>query len=191
MVWIIVMCLSDAHSDGTHSLPLLRHWCRDTWWRNKHIFSKSSFVNKLLLIWICKCEWTVESSRCVCEGTAGLLSVFPLSLTLTGLSDVICPAASEAEQIWCENNTRSFMSSGNCSSFNINQWLSAGFASGHWTLSGDQYSLSYKSNLGFLKSAFMHDYMCLWSTKAVISNTGIFVAIDNNTLYGSKLLIFL
>ncbi len=113
--------------------PLLRHWCRDTWWRHKHIFSKSSFVNKLLLIWICKCEWTVESSRCVCEGTAGLLSVFPLSLTLTGLSDVICPAASEAEQIWCENNTHSFMSSGNCSSFNINQWLSAGFASGHWT----------------------------------------------------------
>ncbi len=29
------------------------------------------------------------------------------------------------------------------------------------------------------------------STKAVISNTGIFVAIDNNTLYGSKLYIFL
>ncbi len=26
-----------------------------------------------------------------------------------------------------------------------------------------------------------------WSTKAVISNTGIFVAIDNNTLYESKL----
>ncbi len=33
--------------------------------------------------------------------------------------------------------------------------------------------------------------MCPWSTKAVISNTGIFVAIDNNTLYGSKLSIFL
>ncbi len=30
-----------------------------------------------------------------------------------------------------------------------------------------------------------------WSTKAVISNTGIFVAIANNTLYGSKLSIFL
>ncbi len=29
-----------------------------------------------------------------------------------------------------------------------------------------------------------------WSTKAVISNTGIFEAIDNNTLYGSKLYIF-
>ncbi len=39
VVWIIVMFLSDSHSDGTHSLPLLRHWCRDTfiqtWWRNK------------------------------------------------------------------------------------------------------------------------------------------------------------
>ncbi len=33
--------------------------------------------------------------------------------------------------------------------------------------------------------------MCPCSTKAVISNTGIFVAIDNNTLYGSKLYIFL
>ncbi len=33
--------------------------------------------------------------------------------------------------------------------------------------------------------------MCSCSTKAVISNTGIFVAIDNNTLYGSKLYIFL
>ncbi len=30
-----------------------------------------------------------------------------------------------------------------------------------------------------------------WCTKAVISNTGIFVAIANNTLYGSKLSIFL
>ncbi len=33
-------------------------------------------------------------------------------------------------------------------------------------------------------------YVCPWSTKAVISNTGIFVAIDNNTLYESKLYIF-
>ncbi len=33
--------------------------------------------------------------------------------------------------------------------------------------------------------------MCLWSSKAVISNTGIFVAIANNTLYESKLYIFL
>ncbi len=32
---------------------------------------------------------------------------------------------------------------------------------------------------------------CPWSTKAVISSTGIFVAIDNNTLNGSKLSIFL
>ncbi len=34
-------------------------------------------------------------------------------------------------------------------------------------------------------------HMWRWSTKAVISNTGIFVAIANNTLYESKLLIFL
>ncbi len=34
-------------------------------------------------------------------------------------------------------------------------------------------------------------YMCPCSTKAVISNTGIFVAIDNNTLYESKLYILL
>ncbi len=33
--------------------------------------------------------------------------------------------------------------------------------------------------------------MCPWSTKAVISSTAIFVAIDNNTLYESKLYIFL
>ncbi len=41
VVWIIVMFLSDSHSDGTHSHPLLRHWYRDTflqtWWRNKLI----------------------------------------------------------------------------------------------------------------------------------------------------------
>ncbi len=30
-----------------------------------------------------------------------------------------------------------------------------------------------------------------WSTDAVISSTGIFVAITNNTLYGSKLYIFI
>ncbi len=41
----------------------------------------------------------------------------------------------------------------------------------------------------FISMAFYK--MCPWSTKAVISNTGIFVAIDNNTLYGSKLLIFI
>ncbi len=33
--------------------------------------------------------------------------------------------------------------------------------------------------------------MCPWSTKAVFSRWGIFVAIANNTLYGSKLYIFL
>ncbi len=33
--------------------------------------------------------------------------------------------------------------------------------------------------------------MCSWSTKVVISSTGIFEAIVNNTLYGSKLYIFM
>ncbi len=33
--------------------------------------------------------------------------------------------------------------------------------------------------------------MCPWSTEAVISSTAIFVAITNNTLYESKLYIFL
>ncbi len=32
---------------------------------------------------------------------------------------------------------------------------------------------------------------CPWSTKAVVSSAGIFVEIANNTLYGSKLYIFL
>ncbi len=33
--------------------------------------------------------------------------------------------------------------------------------------------------------------MCPWSTKAVISSTGIFVEIAKNTFYGSELLIFI
>ncbi len=37
---VFISCL-DSHSDGTHSHPLLRHWCSDaflqTWWRNKLI----------------------------------------------------------------------------------------------------------------------------------------------------------
>ncbi len=37
---------------------------------------------------------------------------------------------------------------------------------------------------------FSVSHMWPWSTKAVISNTGIFVAIAKNTLYGSKLYIF-
>ncbi len=41
------------------------------------------------------------------------------------------------------------------------------------------------------KSGFSNQYMWPWSTEAVISSTGVFVAIANNTLYGSKLYIFL
>ncbi len=48
-----------------------------------------------------------------------------------------------------------------------------------------------KTELFFLHIFTVSDYMCPWSTKAVLSNTGIFVAIANNTLYGSKLSIFL
>uniref|UniRef100_A0A8C1KN96 Kinesin-like protein n=1 Tax=Cyprinus carpio TaxID=7962 RepID=A0A8C1KN96_CYPCA len=36
------------------------------------------------------------------------------------------------------------------------------------------------------KLPLLHYNMCPWSTEAVISSTGIFVAIDNNTLYESK-----
>ncbi len=36
-----------------------------------------------------------------------------------------------------------------------------------------------------------YEHMCPWSTDAVISSTGIFVAITNNTLYGPKLYIFI
>ncbi len=66
-------------------------------------------------------------------------------------------------------------------------------------------SIKYECNLGILHLSCCHccdlpesvaslhclSHMCPCSTKAVISNTGIFVAIDNNTLYGSKLSIFL
>ncbi len=56
VVWIIVMFLSDSHSDGTHS----HQWCDptflQTWWRNKLIYildewiiSKLSFLSQLPL----------------------------------------------------------------------------------------------------------------------------------------------
>ncbi len=39
VVWIIVMFLSDSHSDGTHSLQSIHCWDTflQTWWRNKLI----------------------------------------------------------------------------------------------------------------------------------------------------------
>ncbi len=41
-VWIIVMFLSDSHSDGTHSLQSIYCWASDTflqiWWRHKLIY---------------------------------------------------------------------------------------------------------------------------------------------------------
>ncbi len=36
--------------------------------------------------------------------------------------------------------------------------------------------------------SYIQSHMCPWSTDAVISSTAIFVAIDNNALYESKLL---
>ncbi len=54
------------------------------------------------------------------------------------------------------------------------------------------------SNLTFKVSFYFsisNDYLTFvtlaWSTKPVLSRSGIFVAIANNTLYGSKLYIFL
>ncbi len=54
------------------------------------------------------------------------------------------------------------------------------------------------SNLTFKVSFYFcisNDYLTFvtlaWSTKPVLSHWGIFVAIANNTLYGSKLYIFL
>ncbi len=43
VLWIIVMFVSDSHSDGTHSLQSIHCWASDakflqTWWRNKLIY---------------------------------------------------------------------------------------------------------------------------------------------------------
>ncbi len=55
VVWIIVMFLSDSHSDGTHSL--LRHWCNATflqiWWRNYIIYDlRVSTFSANVHIWV-------------------------------------------------------------------------------------------------------------------------------------------
>ncbi len=49
MVWIIVMFISDSHSDGTHSLQGIHWWASDVyatflqiWWRNKLIYILNS-----------------------------------------------------------------------------------------------------------------------------------------------------
>ncbi len=49
---------------------------------------------------------------------------------------------------------------------------------------------TFRQNIILIHEAFIA-LMWPWTTKAVISSTGIFVAIANNTLYGSKLSIFL
>ncbi len=71
--------------------------------------------------------------------------------------------------------------------FNI--WYHADFNTSHTNPQNiDNQQISWKDEL---ITAQKNLYMWPCSTKAVISNTGIFVAIANNTLYGSKLSIFL
>ncbi len=52
----------------------------------------------------------------------------------------------------------------------------------------ENYWLSDQTKIWWLPS---HIHLWAWSTKPVLSHWGIFVAIANNTLYGSKLLFFL
>ncbi len=76
------------------------------------------------------------------------------------------------------------------------RWLTAGVRSrsverGHRAPSSDSAQV-YLCSFSWYKSSALHSfYMCPWSTKAVMSNTAIFVAIDNNTLYESKLSVLL
>ncbi len=52
-------------------------------------------------------------------------------------------------------------------------------------------NLTFKVSFDFLIFLISNDYLTFvtlaWSTKPVLSRWGIFVAIANNTLYGSKL----
>ncbi len=59
-----------------------------------------------------------------------------------------------------------------------------------WYIAPEIIAISDIIIIVILRPFYATEYMWLCSTKAVISNTGIFVAIDNNTLYGSKLYIF-
>ncbi len=56
-------------------------------------------------------------------------------------------------------------------------------------------NLTFKVSFDYYYYFFSNDYLTFvtlaWSTKPVLSRWGIFVAIANNTLYGSKLYIFL
>ncbi len=56
-------------------------------------------------------------------------------------------------------------------------------------------NLTFKVSFLFFYFLISNDYLTFvtlaWSTKPVLSRWGIFVAIANNTLYGSKLYIFI
>ncbi len=56
-------------------------------------------------------------------------------------------------------------------------------------------NLTFKVSFDLLIFLISNDYLTFvtlaWSTKPVLSRWGIFVEIANNTLYGSKLYIFL
>ncbi len=83
VVWIIVMCLSDSHSDGTHSLQSIHCWDTDadtflqTWWRNKlilildelrvSIFSDKVNFGELFLYWVASCAvWAILATWVIC-----------------------------------------------------------------------------------------------------------------------------
>ncbi len=91
-LWIIVMFLSDSHSDGTHSLQSIHCWDTflQTWWRNKliyifdganliflcELFSYKSKVRPFgsfsRCFWISTStlKWTYVSSFCVATGVS-------------------------------------------------------------------------------------------------------------------------
>ncbi len=56
-------------------------------------------------------------------------------------------------------------------------------------------NLTFKVSFDYYYFFISNDYLTFvtlaWSTKPVLSRWGIFVAIANNTLYGSKLYIFI
>ncbi len=62
------------------------------------------------------------------------------------------------------------------------------------TLTSQKFGIDYTCLMRLKEVSSAHQgcvNTCPWSTKAVISSTAIFVAIANNTLYGSKLYFFL
>ncbi len=73
-------------------------------------------------------------------------------------------------------------------------WIFGAWAVSHHASVAPHHMLYYMVSVSFLNiikcSRRFSWHMWPWSTKPVLSSTGIFVAIANNTLYGSKLFIF-